>query len=591
MELTLAPNPLYDQPQTLNINKVATLIGENGSGKSSILHSIFRKQIEEPSETLQLICATSGQNENFSSFFEQRLASLRKKKDISDIDFSSLFFTQKDVRFLTFLAYTFKSNGLVFNFVNNHKAFKEQVSVKLRLKISVPDTYIKNVQQDQIAEAKNYEHPSIRKRPFNQRLDAFLEKIETLPDLDALLEKGKGLKSTEVEVTNEKFFNVFDGSRVDAIKFLIEGSYNEYFFSASESLLYLTDNIEFSLLSDGEYQFLFVASLIDLFDSTSSLFMFDEVDSHLHHKNVELLWDILSKTKGKVITTTHLVDSIAENDFESLFLVENGQIKNDQKSQKLLERLKVLSKSKVVELEIASKLKNICLIDHYNDWKIFEILVKRKGLDWAPLSLINPIAMSSGYNAAGDCFGASKIKWVIELGEMKNYLRECKAEKYGKKPPLHDPKVTNIFLICDRDELPAANIHAESGVKVIGVDCPDKYNIGSPCPEKMNIHLLTWKRREIENYLLSYSALTHFEVIDAINSDQLAQGFHLREGDSGDNDGIRMLDVKHIVNPLIETPGIGKDLTKIESYISHMKPDEISEDITKMYQFIKEKLR
>ncbi|MBF4396182.1 ATP-binding protein, partial [Vibrio anguillarum] len=129
------------------------------------------------------------------------------------------------------------------------------------------------------------------------------------------------------------------------------------------------------------------------------------VDSHLHHKNVELLWDILSKTKGKVITTTHLVDSIAENDFESLFLVENGQIKNDQKSQKLLERLKILSKSKVVELEIASKLNNICLIDYYNDWKIFELLAKKKGLDWTPLSSISPIAKSSGYSAAGDSFG------------------------------------------------------------------------------------------------------------------------------------------------------------------------------------------
>lgn len=279
MELTLAPNPLHDQPQTLHINKVATLIGENGSGKSSILHSIFRKQIEEPSAALQLICATSGQNENFSSFFERRLTSLRSRKDISDIDFSSLFFTQKDVRFLTFLAYTFKRNGLVFNFVNNHKTLKDQVSVKLRLKISVPDAYIKNVQQDQIAEAKDYEHPSIRKRPFNQRLDAFLEKIEMLPDLDTLLETGRGLKSTEVEVTYEQFFDVFDGSRIDATKFLIEGSYNEYFFSASEILLYLTDNIEFSSLSDGEYQFLFIASLIDLFDSTSSLFMFDEVDS------------------------------------------------------------------------------------------------------------------------------------------------------------------------------------------------------------------------------------------------------------------------------------------------------------------------
>lgn len=71
MELILAPNPLYGQLQSLYINKVATLIGENGSGKSSILHSIFKKQIEEPSGTLQLICATSGQNENFSTFLNE----------------------------------------------------------------------------------------------------------------------------------------------------------------------------------------------------------------------------------------------------------------------------------------------------------------------------------------------------------------------------------------------------------------------------------------------------------------------------------------------------------------------------------------
>ncbi|EJD6042846.1 ATP-binding protein [Providencia rettgeri] len=590
MELTLAPNPLYDQPQTLHIDKIATLIGENGSGKSSILHSIFRKQIAEPSDRLQLICATSGQNENFSSFFERRLTSLRSRKDISDIDFSSLFFTQKDVRFLTFLAYTFKKNGLVFNFVNNHKAFQDQVSVKLRLKISVPDAYIKNVQQDQIAEAKDYEHPSIRKRPFNQRLDAFLEKIETLPDLDALIETGKGLKSTEAEVTYEQFFDVFDGSTVDATKFLIEGSYNEYFFSASETSLYLTDNIEFSSLSDGEYQFLFIASLIDLFDSTSSLFMFDEVDSHLHHKNVELLWDILSKTKGKVITTTHLVDSIAENDFESLFLVENGQIKNEQKSQKLLERLKILSKSKVVELEIASKLKNICLIDYYNDWKIFELLAKQKRLDWRPLSSINPIAKSSGYNSVGDSFGASKLKWLHELRDMKEYLRVCKAEVHKKDKALHPRKITNVFMICDRDELPEANIHAQSGVEVVGVDHSAIFDLGLPCPERINCHLLTWKRREIKNYLLSHTALSHHNVLAAINNPDIAQRSHLQPNNPGDNDDIRRLNAKDVINPLINTDGVGLDIDKLQAYIDLIPPEEISEDITNMYNFIIGKL-
>ena len=41
MELNLTPNPLHRQVQTLRIDKVATLIGENGSGKSSILQSVF----------------------------------------------------------------------------------------------------------------------------------------------------------------------------------------------------------------------------------------------------------------------------------------------------------------------------------------------------------------------------------------------------------------------------------------------------------------------------------------------------------------------------------------------------------------------
>ncbi|WP_439504032.1 AAA family ATPase [Methylophaga sp.] len=591
MELTLTPNPLHNQPQTLHIDKVATLIGENGSGKSSILHSIFKKQIEEPSDALQLICATSGQNENFSSFFERRLTSLRSRRDINDIDFSSLFFTQKDVRFLVFLAYTFKQNDLVFNFVNNHKILKDHVSVKLKLKISVPDTYLKNVQQDQIAEAKDYNHPSIRKRPFNQRLDAFLEKIEALPDLDILLETGKGLKPTEIEITCEKFFNVFDGSKEDAIKFLIEGSYNGYFFSASEMVLFLTDEIEFSLLSDGEYQFLFIASLIDLFDQHSSLFMFDEVDSHLHHKNVELLWSILSNTKGKVLTTTHLVDSIAENDFDSLFLVERGQINYEHKSQKLLERLKVLSKSKVVELEIASKLHNICLIDFYNDWTIFELLVKQIGLDWGPLSQINPIAKSSGYSAAGDDFGASKIKWVNELRDMKDYLKVCKAEVHGKKTTLHAPKITNVFLICDRDELPEANIHVQSGVKVIGVKCPATFDVGLPCPERINCHLLTWKRREIKNYLLSYSALAHHEALDQINNAELLKTTcYLQPNNPGDNDDIRRLNAKGVINSLINTDGVGLDIEKLQAYIDLIPPEEISEDITNMYNFIIGKL-
>jgi len=47
MDLTLTPNPLYAHQQTLQIGKLATLIGENGSGKSSVLQSIFEAKLEQ----------------------------------------------------------------------------------------------------------------------------------------------------------------------------------------------------------------------------------------------------------------------------------------------------------------------------------------------------------------------------------------------------------------------------------------------------------------------------------------------------------------------------------------------------------------
>lgn len=591
MNLILAPNPLYPQEQNIHIDKVAMLIGENGCGKSSILHSIFEKQLIETDHSIRLICATSGQNENFSSYFEKKLTDLRSSKDIKDIDFSCLFFTSKDVRFLILLAFTFHKDGLVSNFIKNHDTLSENTSVNLEVTVSVPEMYVKRVASDLDIEATDPEYKSIRRRPFNQRLELFLENINNLPNLEDLVEKEMGLKSTKVSLNNEQLFEMFDGSKEDAVKFFIEGSYNEYFFSAFNMHLHLKDGIEFSLLSDGEYQLLFILALIDLFDHESALFIFDEVDSHLHHKNIELLWNTLTKIKGKILTTSHSADSITENEFESLYVVGKGRINNECKSQKILERLKFLSKSKVIELEIASKLSKICLVDHYNDWIIFEMLARKKGLDWdSYLAEINPIAKSSGYSSIADRFGSSKIRWVEDLKNMKDYIRACKAEQYGKAQVLHPNKITNIFLICDRDELPNANIDSRSGVKVTGVDYKEKFDIGMPCPEIINNFLLTWKRKEIKNYLISYTALMQHNLLSRINNDQIAKRNHLKPNDPSDNDDIRHINAKSIINPLINTDGVGLDRQKLQDYVDLIPPEEISEDIANMFEFIKENL-
>lgn len=64
MELSLSPNGLCSQNQTIQLNKINTLIGENGSGKSCILQSIFEKGLSREALTKnQVVCFSSGQNE------------------------------------------------------------------------------------------------------------------------------------------------------------------------------------------------------------------------------------------------------------------------------------------------------------------------------------------------------------------------------------------------------------------------------------------------------------------------------------------------------------------------------------------------
>ena len=95
---------------------------------------------------------------------------------------------------------------------------------------------------------------------------------------------------------------------------------------------------------------------------------------------------------------------------------------------------------------------------------------------------------------------------------------------------------------------------------------------------------------EIKNYLLSYTALAHHNLLGQINNGDIAQRNHLQLNNPGDNDDIRRLNVKDIINPLINTDGEGLDPVKLQAYIDLIPPEEISEDITNMYNFIIGKL-
>ncbi|BCB59548.1 hypothetical protein HaloA020_02490 [Halomonas sp. A020] len=596
MELNLAPNTLHRQIQTLRIDKVATLIGENGSGKSSILQSVFEQRLSgRDHENLKVVCFSSGQNENYSEKFSAYLK--RERQAGRGLNLDCFYFDKSWSKLLIFLATAIKRNGKVRSFlvdqeyVNESQPDKDDLSTTFRCAFKVDKNYIARV-QDALKREERGEADTLRATPYFRSLESFITNL-----ISREYEFEKPLRKRTFDLTANGLIRVsFDyprqiqagddeaeagepnaqamGTSWDPeVAFFTQAADNNYFIDKPRCQLVFNNNIELDQLSDGEYQLLFLYALIDLFDSENTLFLFDEADSHLHYKNVEKLWALLHSIQGHAITTTHLLDSISakENRIEHLKVVEKGRISEDNKIKQLINRLSVLSRAKSVEFEVCGKLPNIALLDDYNDWVIFTKLAARKGLDVSRLEQVHAIGKPSSRNDDNEQIGKAKIDWTNSLSKAETNF-----------------ETMNVFLVCDRDN--SNPRWHENGVLLLGAPRDEVNRIRWPENRRVHTYLLSWRRREIENYLLSYSALTHFGVLDSINSDQLAQGFHLRDGEAGDNDGIRMLDVKHVVNPLIETQSVGKDLAKIESYIDQMKPEEISEDITNMYNFIIGKL-
>jgi len=576
MELTLAPNPLYSEPQTLQFEKIATLIGENGSGKSTILHSVFNSRVtESETEYGRLICFTSGQNESFSGIFSQRIDKIRRDSTNSDIDFGCLYFTKRDVRSLVFLSSTFVPEGKVRSFLKDGGYIEiyddlDQTSV-FSIPLNISKAYLQRVKKDAEAEVLDFNHVSIRKRPFNRRLELFVEKATNLGGFDALIEEGKGIQNQNIFVSSADYFNCFDGSKLDAAKFLIEGSYNGYFLDASGTQLEFGNNLEFGKLSDGEYQMLFLYSLIDLFDSEETLYLLDEADSHLHYTNIRKLWSTLKGIKGRSITTSHLLDSISATGINNIHVVSNGKISEDDRFTELINRLNQLGFVQKRQFKVCSLIENIVLIDDPDDWTIFRLLAEKKlGKILPKLKNIQVIKKESNYEQHTCSFGKSKIAWT---------------DAFATHSSEWDVQTKNIFLICDRDNLTIASIDNIDCVSVNGEKVQPKGWSKASCPQ---VYLLSWRHREIENYLLSYTALSDNGQLDAVN-DQLGVNFRLAAYTASDHDQVRDLDVKEIIKPFIKLSE-GLCLESLQAYIALIPPEEISEDIENMYNFIEGKL-
>jgi ABC-type cobalamin/Fe3+-siderophores transport system ATPase subunit len=583
LSITFPPNKIHNVPQKITTNsKVITLIGENGCGKSAILESVFKST--ELNNEFRTIAFSSGQNELFTNLFEKiqrnNRSNLFSGNKENQVDYQESTFTQpinsfyynhKWAKLLIFFAITYKTDGLVNSFLktNNyveHSGDDIDISSFLEINVKVLNNYINKVKREKEVEERGTSSSFLQSK-YHKKLSHFIDKAFPRTD-ESLYDFEQKIDKQNYRMSVDSALRIFEEKNPDL-------TFNFFWYGSSSSMpnfdidnvkLYLK-GFELNDLSDGEYQLLCIYALIDLFDDEKTIFLLDEIDSHLYFKNISLLWKTLNQLRSTVITTTHIADSIILNKISNIFLVQQGKLNNDFSLNGTIERMKNLSASRDFEYKISATAENLVLIDNINDWLAFKKFasIKCQNYDETLFDKIRVINVSCGADNNNEQFGNNKLLW------LEYFLKVNKAR---------DRLCKNIFMLCDKDSHPIP--FNQNGVQVTG------NNSKRPIGNNKFAYLLAWKRREIENYFISYSLLNRFHLIEAVN-DVLLRGENLVVGSKMDLGSIRDAQVKDIIKDLYsDHDGINNE-QRLE-IIDLIPPEEISEDIENMYNFIVSKI-
>jgi hypothetical protein len=294
--------------------------------------------------------------------------------------------------------------------------------------------------QDALKREESGELQTLRSTAYFRALDSFISNL-----VDVGYDFEKPLSKKKITINASRLINVsfqhaptfiFAESLQDQngilgdyfsseVSFFIQAADNNYFIDRTNCKLILKNGLELDDLSDGEYQLLFLYALIDLFDADNTLFLLDEVDSHMHYKNIEKLWSLLHGIQGHALTTTHLIDSISakENRIEHLKVVDGGRINEANKIKQLIGRLSVLAKAKSTEFEVIGKIPYLAVMDDYNDWLIFTKLAERCGHDISRFSQLHAVKKTSSCTTDSETLGSAKVEWVkglLSVGQQIN---------------------------------------------------------------------------------------------------------------------------------------------------------------------------
>lgn len=498
-------------------------------------------------------------------------------------------------------------SGLVRKFLrqNNYvieNDFDEDESTKLSFDVKVDKAYLEQVKQASKEEASG-NSDVITNKAYHQTLSNFINTLidESYDFRDSIALKTVSLSQSKIsevsfetdEQTSFDSKTMFFTQAADNDYFIVRSSIKIEFSTGNELEGEDTKTLRLEDMSDGEYQLLFLYALVDLFDRENTLFLFDEADSHLHYKNIGNLWDVFQGLEGKVITTTHLLDSISKAGIDNLKVIECGSIQNNDSAFKLTQRLESLSEVQSIQFKLVSMYKNVVLMDHAHDWEIFKILVLKKlGVDQEStaeilhnLSSFICLSVSSGYKEEYEKtkFADNKITWLSNFENHYKYL---------------DSYTRNVFMICDRDDYPLRLIGIAKAPLIVNKH--ENFTPKKPKDKKKedskslsNTSLLSWRRREIKHYLLSQTAL---EDLSANINNRLHPHEQLKVNKNGDldedgnfNDSLAKLSsklVKGIIDPFVNIDGKGFCIEKTQNFVSRIPKEEISEDIVNMYKYL-----
>ncbi|EHU1054762.1 ATP-binding protein [Campylobacter lari] len=554
----------------LNNSTNILLVGENGCGKSRILESIFEKYIQD--DNFNVICFSSGQNEKFTKIFKKHKQEKMKHKDEDSNQkiVSSFYFDRNWIILLVFFSISTKQESQVKKILQVKNIQAE--NIKLSLKFRILSDYIQRIKNELMEEEKGIVKRIVRDTIDYKILERMAEKIFNQYYQRDFNSDPYPIIKQNVNFSIDKAIDIFGKDSSEIFTFLSNATNNNKYIDINTVELNL-GGLKFDDLSDGEYQLLAIYAILDIFDKEKTIFLFDEVDSHIHYKNIEKLWNVLNNSKGYCISTSHITETIIRKNIEDIYLVENGRLHNQNIFNELCERLDNFTSNKMYQYQLASNCENIVLVEHVNDWEIFKMLCEIKIDNKEDLKILNkiePFNCPSGYDKNTDTIGNKKLEWC------KDYIKILDSKHFNNK---------NIFIICDKDNYILSSIDKELkpfGSKSLLKSLNDYANC---------FYLRVWKRREIENYLLSYTMLKKYNILDLINNDNLAKNDHIKKGDNLDNiNSLKELDCKKIIQGLYSDDN-GDDIDKIRQVIFSIPKEEISEDIVTIFNFLKSKVK